>query len=128
MFLAGIRVTFVFEGAKGGDNAGAGDGWLGDGIDVAAFGGDKRIGKALAKFGDFLLAKFFALGFGGFCQFAFVDNVYGPFGAHDGNFRGGPGEVSVSADVFTGHDAIRAAVRLARDYGDLRNGGFGESE
>ncbi len=56
MFLAGIGVPLVFQGAKSGDDARARFGRFDDGVDVALFGGYERIGKAVAKFVDFLLA------------------------------------------------------------------------
>ena len=38
----------------------------------------------------------------------------------------GIGEVGVAADVLGGHDAVRAAIGLARDHGQLGHGGFAE--
>src|SRR6267378_6733759 len=76
VFFLGIRVAFVFERAERSDHASACVSRFNDGIDVAAFCGDKRIGKALAEFRDFFLAESFALGFRSFCQLTFVDNVY----------------------------------------------------
>ena len=67
MLLLGVGVALVFEGAEGGDDAGASVGGLDDGVDVAALGGDEGIGEALAEFGDFFLAELGALGFGNFC-------------------------------------------------------------
>src|SRR5204862_5663422 len=84
--------------------------------------------KAFAEFGNFCLAKLFALGIGSLCQFAFVDNVHRTFRAHDGDLRGGPGEIGIGSNMLRGHDAVRAAIGLAGDDGDFRDGGFGEGE
>ena len=59
-------------------------------------------------------------------QLAPVDDVDRALRAHHGDLGGGPGEVDVGADVLRAHDAVRAAVGLARDDGDLGHGGFGE--
>jgi hypothetical protein len=56
VFLAGVGVALVFQGAEGGDDAGAGFGRLDDRVDIAAFGGDEGVGKAFAEFGNFFLA------------------------------------------------------------------------
>ena len=45
--------------------------------------------------------------------------------AHHGDLRGRPGEVDVGAEVLGAHDVVRAAVGLAGDHGDLRDGGLG---
>src|SRR6266566_5078636 len=64
VFFLGVGVAFIFERAERSNNTCAGIGRLDDRVDIAAFSGDKRIGKALAEFGDFLLAEFFSLGSG----------------------------------------------------------------
>ena len=128
MFFAGVGVALVFEGAQGGDELGAGLRGLDDGVDVAALGGDVGIGEALAEIVDFFAAQLFAVGFGGAVDFALVDDIDRAFRAHHGDFRGGPGEIDVGADVLGGHDAIRAAIGFARDHRDFRDGGFGEGE
>jgi len=63
VFLFGIGVALGFEGTQGGDELCARLRWLDHGIDVAAFGGDVGICKALAEFGDFLLAQALPVGF-----------------------------------------------------------------
>ncbi len=128
MFFLGVGVALVFEGAERGDDFLAGGGGLDDGVDVALVGGDERIGEAFAEFGDFFLAQGFALGFWNFFKLTFVNDVDGAFRSHDCNFRGGPGEVGVGADVLAGHDAIGAAVGFAGDDGDFRDGGLGKGE
>src|SRR2546427_651957 len=128
VFFARVGVAFVFEGAQGGDDFRAGLRRGDDGVNVAALGGDVGIGEALAELGDFFLAEFFALAFGRLIEFALIDDVDGAFRTHDGDFRGGPGKVGVGADVFAGHDAVRAAVGLAGDDRDFRHGGFSEGE
>src|SRR5881275_2851175 len=70
---------------------------LDDGVNIPVLGGDIRVGKALAKFLDFLFA-------GGFLVFrlielALVDDVYSSFRTHDGDLGGGPSVIHVSADV-----------------------------
>ena len=42
-----------------------------------------------------------------------------PFGPHHRDLRRGPRDVEVAADVLGAHDVVRAAVRLARDDGEL---------
>src|SRR5260370_28052015 len=86
------------------------------------------MGETVAKSSNFLLAKRLALGFGNFVELALVDDVYGAFGAHDGDFRGGPGEIGVRSNMFRSHDAVRTAVGFARYHGNFRNSGFGVSE
>jgi len=125
VFLAGIGVAFIFEAAEGGDDLGAGVGRLDDRVDVAAFRGDVGIGKGVAKFVDLVAAQGLAFRCGGAIDFAFVDDVDGAFGAHNRDFRGGPREIVIGANVFRGHDAVRAAVGLSGDQRNLRNGRFG---
>src|ERR1700693_6610078 len=127
LFL-GVGVALGFQGAEGADDAGAGSGVLDYGVDVSALSGYEGIGEAVAEFGNFFAAQRFAFGFRGFLQFTFVNNVDGAFRAHDGDFRGGPGEIGVGADVFGGHDAIGAAVGFAGDDGDFWHGRFREGE
>src|SRR6266436_7195493 len=124
----GVGVALGFQGAEGGDDSGAGGGGLDYGVDVAALGGDEGVGEAVAELVDFFAAQGFALGFRNFFQFTFVDDVDGAFGAHHSDFRGGPGEISVGANVLGGHDAIGAAVSFAGDDGDFWHRGFGEGE
>src|SRR6266436_36160 len=128
VFFLRVGVALVFERVEGGDDAGARVGGFNDGIDVAALGRHEGIGKAFAEFGNFLLAESFALGFGSLRQFAFVNNIYGAFRAHDGDFSRGPREIGVRANVFARHDAVRPAVGFARDDSDFRDGGFGKGE
>ena len=53
MFSFGVRVALGFERAQGGDEFRARLRRFDHGVDVAAFGGDVGIGKALAKLLDF---------------------------------------------------------------------------
>src|SRR6266481_9961667 len=128
VFFLGVGVALGFQGAEGGDDAGAGGGGLDYGVDVAALGSYEGVSKAVAEFCDFFAAQRFALGLRNFFQLAFVDDVDRAFGAHHGDFRGGPGEIGVGADVLGGHDAIGAAVGFAGDDSDFRYGGFREGE
>jgi hypothetical protein len=124
MLFARVSVTLVFERAKSCDDARTSFGRLDDGIDIALFGCYKGIGEAVSKLGDFLLAESMAGGLGGVVQLALHRSLW----AHDRDFCGGPGKVGIGADMFAGHDAIRAAVSLARDDGDFGNGGFRKRE
>src|SRR2546421_4222470 len=128
VFFARIGVFLVFEGAERGDDAGARVGGVDDGVDVAALGGNERIGEAFAEFGNFFLAEFFALRLGSFVKLALVHDIDRALRAHDGDLGGGPGEVGVRSNVLRSHDAICATVRFAGDDRDLRDGGFGKSE
>src|SRR5260370_37680386 len=110
VFFLGVGVALGFQGAEGGDDSGAGGGGLDDGVDVAALGGYKGIGEAVAEFGDFFAAHGFAFRLRNFFEFTLVYDVDGAFGAHDGNFRGGPCEIGVGADVLGGHNAIGSAL------------------
>src|SRR5580692_1514139 len=85
VFFLGVGVALVFEDAERGDDEAASVGGLDDAVEVAAFGGDERVGETVAEFGDFFLAKFRAFARRGGVEFAFVDNVHGAFGAHDGD-------------------------------------------
>ena len=70
-----------------------------------------------------------AAGFGGIArgrELAPVEDVDGAFSPHDGDLGGRPRVVEVRPDVFGGHDAVRAAIRLARDDRELRDRGLGE--
>src|SRR5690606_34079323 len=51
-------------------------------------------------------------------QGAALQDVHGAARAHDGDLRGGPGQVDVGAELLGAHDDVRAAVRLARDDRD----------
>src|SRR6266478_5194316 len=128
VFFLGVGVALGFQGAEGGDNSGAGGGGLDYGVDVAALGGYEGVGETVAKFFDFFTAHRFALGFRNFFQLTLVDDVDGAFGAHDRDFRGGPREIGVGADVLGSHDAIGATVGFAGDDSDFGDGGFGEGE
>ncbi len=61
-------------------------------------------------------------------ELALVENVHGAFRSHHRDLRGRPRVVEVGPNVLARHDAIRAAVRLARDHRDLRHGRFREGE
>src|SRR5258708_27501662 len=61
-----------------------------------------------------------------FGEFAAKRNLDGACRPHYRNLRRRPGEVDVGANVFRTHHAVRAAVGLARNYGNLRNCRFGK--
>src|ERR1700687_5416618 len=127
LFL-GVGVALGFQGAEGADDAGAGGGGLDYRVDVAALGGYEGVGEAVAEFGDFFAAHGFTFGLRNLFQLTFIDDVDRAFGAHDRDFRCGPGEIGVGADVLGGHDAIGAAVGFAGNDGDFGDGGFGVGE
>src|SRR6185369_7921798 len=94
--------------------------WTDDLIDVAARRGDVRVRKLRLVFRD----EACALGdrVGGRGELLLVPDVHRALRAHDGDLGGGPREVHVAPDVLAAHDVVCAAVRLARDDRDLRNG------
>src|SRR3989442_15083680 len=59
-----------------------------------------------------------------FARLSLIENLDRSLGTHAGDLRRGPGHVVVAADVLGAHDVVRAAIRLARDDGELRNRGF----
>ena len=56
VFLFGVNVALVFKGAQRSDDEAASVRRLDDAVEIAAFGGNERIGETVAKFGDFFLA------------------------------------------------------------------------
>ncbi len=58
-------------------------------------------------------------------QLRAVEDVHRALRAHHRDLRGRPGEVQVRAEVLGAHHVVRAAVRLAGDHGDLRDGRLG---
>jgi hypothetical protein len=56
VFFLGVRVALVFEGVERGDDEAASVGGFDDAVEVATFGGDERVGEAVAEFGDFFPA------------------------------------------------------------------------
>src|SRR6202030_154471 len=77
---------------------------------------------------DLLLAQRLAFRLWRVFDLALVNNVYGAFRTHNGDFRRGPREVGIGADVLAGHDAVCPAIRLARDYRQLGHRGLGKGE
>src|SRR5579863_8808018 len=72
--------------------------WLDHSVHVTALSSDVGVSKAVAEFFYFLLP-----GLGtvlGAVEFAFVNNVHGALGAHDGDFGRGPGVVYIRSDVL----------------------------
>src|SRR5437899_12853491 len=76
VFLLRIGVALVFQGAESGDDAGATVGRLDDSVNVTAFGGDKGIGEAVAKFGDPFLANLSATRFGNLRRCTLVSSIH----------------------------------------------------
>jgi len=87
---------------------------------------DSRSGSA--EFRDFFAAQASRSDSGAFFQFTFVDDVDRAFGPITAISAVGHANIGVGTDVLRGHDAIGAAVGLARDDGDLGHGGFGVGE
>src|SRR5262249_58497232 len=81
--------------------------------------------KALAELGNLCLAQELALRLRRALELAAVNNVDRAFRSHHRDFSSGPGVIRVGADMLAGHDAVGAAVGLARDDRDFRDGGFG---
>ena len=50
-----------------------------------------------------------------------VDDIHRSFRSHHRDLRRRPREVHIGAQVLRAHHAVRAAIGLARDHGDLRN-------
>eukprot|EP00123_Amoebidium_parasiticum_P013138 comp21793_c0_seq1/m.30974 comp21793_c0_seq1/g.30974 ORF comp21793_c0_seq1/g.30974 comp21793_c0_seq1/m.30974 type:complete len:426 (+) comp21793_c0_seq1:206-1483(+) len=53
------------------------------------------------------------------------DNGHGTLGTHDGNFGRGPCVVGVTAQVLGAHHVVGTTVGLARNHGNLGDGGLG---
>src|SRR4051812_34334992 len=84
VFLGWVLVALGLEHLERIDELFAGLARLDDGVDVAALGGDIRIGElVLELFDEFRARLFFVFGF---IQLALVDDVYRALGAHDGDF------------------------------------------
>ena len=62
----------------------------------------------------------------GAIELALVEDVHRALRAHHRDLGRRPREVDVGADVLARHDAVRAAVGLARDHRDLRHRRLGE--
>ena len=58
-------------------------------------------------------------------QFAAIYDIHGTFGSHHRNLGGRVGEVHIRPQVLRSHHAISAAIGLARDDGDFRDGCLG---
>src|SRR5690348_4778976 len=128
MLLARVCIALVFQSPKSGDDPETSFRGLDDGIDVAFLGRDEGIGKALSKFLDLVLPQAFAIRLGSFIQFSLVDDVHRAFRPHHRNFRRWPGKISVRANMFAGHHAIRPTVSLSGDHRDLGHRGLRECE
>src|SRR2546421_6411692 len=95
-------------------------------VEVPHPGRDVRVREPVPIFLDE-----FSLPFRGFLRLLDLlleDDLNGALGPHDGEFRGGPSEIEVPADMFRAHDVVGSAVGLARDHRDLRHGRLAEGE
>ncbi len=61
----------------------------------------------------------------GIVQLLAEDDLDGTLGSHDGDFRTGPGDVDVAAQVLGRHHVVGSAISLARDQRDLGHRRFG---
>src|SRR5438309_2069843 len=103
------------------DELGPGSTWLDHVVDVAALGGDVWVGKPLCVVADQLTALR-----GAGRQLAAEKDVHRALGPHDGYLRRRPRDVEIRPDVLRAHDAVGAAVGLARDHRQLRHRRFAE--
>ena len=87
-------------------------------------GRDERVRELLAELGDELRAQRRRIG--RLRQLAPVEDVHRALRPHHRDLGRRIRVVEVRADVLARHHAVRAAVRLARDDGDLRHRRFGE--
>src|SRR5438128_5148765 len=93
---------------------------LDDVVDVAPLRGHVRVGEAGRVLVHQLLpARGRVRGVG---ELTLVDDVHRRVRSHHCDLRGRPREVQVRAHLLGRHDAVRAAVVLARDDGQLRHG------
>src|SRR5580698_10239432 len=123
VFALGSRRAFVAQHLERGRQRLARLARLDYVVHVAALRGNVRVGKSLGIFVDQLLhLRCFV--FGG-RELAPEDRLNGAFGAHHGDFCGGPCKVDVGPDMFARHDVVRAAVRLPGDNRNFRHRRFG---
>src|SRR5229473_7422574 len=57
-------------------------------------------------------------------RLALIEDLHRPFGTHHSNLRGGPSHVVIPTDVLGIHHVVGAAIRLASDNRQLRDGGL----
>src|SRR5271157_255186 len=95
-------------------------------VEIAALGGNVRIGEAFAELLD--LGSAIGIRVWGLLDFVPIDDVYRAFRSHHRDFGRRPGVIHVGANVLGRHDAIRAAVSFARDDGHLGHGRLGKGE
>ena len=129
VLLGRTHFLLVQEGAQCEGDLGAGFFRIDDFRDLAHAGRHVRVVEGLPVFFQkFSLALGLFRGvFHGF-QLAAVKHRNSAFRAHHGDFRAGPGENGVSAQVLAAHGDIGAAVGFAHDQGDLGHRGLGVGE
>src|SRR5918994_1889022 len=93
-------------------------------VHVAALGGVVGVREALLVVGDQLRAA--RLRVVRLLELLAEDDVDGALGSHHRHLSSRPRDVEVGPDVLRAHDVVGAAVRLARDHGQLRHGRLGE--
>ena len=125
MFLGWYPLTLAAQLAKRADDLRSRLPRVDNRVDESSLGGDEGVGEFLSVLFHLLLPDL-RRSITGLIQFSLVEDVDGALGTHDGDLRRREGEVDVGADVLAGHDAVRAAVGLAGDDGDLRNRRLGE--
>src|SRR5215469_10114915 len=99
---------------------------LNDSVHKSAVCNNVRIRKPVPKLFNLFPPHLFAIRRR--IEFALVNNVHRALRTHHRNLCRGPSEIHIGADVLRRHHAIRPAIRLACDYGNLRYSGFGERE
>jgi hypothetical protein len=115
------------KGTHGLDHSDARGGWFNDSVELTALSSEEGAGNVVGV----LVGKLGANGSNVFTgrlgrlDLVAVQNVHRALAAHHGNFSGGPRQVDVSSELLRTHDDVSAAVRLARDDRDQRNGCFG---
>ena len=93
-------------------------------VDVAALGGHVGVGERVLVLRDELGAPGLGVASAS-AQLLAVEDVDRALGAHHRDLGGRPGEVDVGAEVLGAHHVVRAAVGLAGDHRDQRDGGLG---
>src|SRR2546430_10342222 len=86
-------------------------------VEVPHPGRDVRVREAVPVFLDQFLLPL--RGFLRPLDLLLEDDLDRALGPHDGEFRRGPSEIEVPADVFRAHDVVGSAVGLSRDDRDL---------
>ena len=122
--MLALRQLFALrlEQFETGDQLHARLGRVDDVVDVAAFRCGIRVRILLGVLGDEFSAA--SDGIGCLLELAAIDDLDCPLWPHDGELGGWPGIGKVGADGLRVHDDVGAAVGLAGDHLDARDGGL----